>query len=182
MGNGVSVDAKDQPIDEVKVGSVAISIYLSPVTVKVKPKVAKSGGAETPSATEPASKTYESYLIPHYEGSERVVTRRSTIGDARKYAKEVAKGTPLVYSTVAHKFLQLRQGIRFNGRAPRLHDFRHTLACRVLQRWQAHGKDPSRRIAVLARFLGHAHVTDTYWYFSAFPQLLADATRNLELD
>jgi integrase/recombinase XerD len=92
------------------------------------------------------------------------------------------KGTPLVYSTVAHKFLQLRQGIRFNGRAPRLHDFRHTLACRVLQRWQAHGKDPSRRIAVLARFLGHAHVTDTYWYFSAFPQLLADATRNLELD
>lgn len=92
------------------------------------------------------------------------------------------KGTPLVYSTVAHKFVELREGIQFHGRAPRLHDFRHTLACRVLQRWQAHGKDPSRRIAVLSRFLGHAHVTDTYWYFTAFPQLLADATRELELD
>lgn len=90
MGNGVPTDPKDQPIDEVKVGSVVISIYPSPIIAKVKPKVAERGGAETLSVTEPATKTYESYLIPHYEGSERVITRRSTIGGARKYAKEVA--------------------------------------------------------------------------------------------
>jgi len=72
----------------------------------------------------------------------------------------------------------LRQGIPYNRRPPRLHDFRHTAACRVLQRWQASRKGAGQRIAVLSRFLGHAQVTDTYWYFTAFPKLMAEADRH----
>ena len=90
------------------------------------------------------------------------------------------RGTALAYSTVAHKFLELRQGIQFARRAPRLHDLRHTFACRVLQRWQSTKRGAAQRIAVLSRVLGHVHVADTYWYFSTFPELLADATRHLE--
>ena len=91
------------------------------------------------------------------------------------------RGTALAYSTVAHRFLQLRRGIPHGRRAPRLHDLRHTFACRVLKRWQNSGEEPSQRIAVLSRFLGHTHIADTYWYFEAFPQLLEKATRHLEL-
>ena len=36
------------------------------------------------------------------------------------------------------------------------------------------------RIAVLSRYLGHARVTDTYWYLSATPELLAAAARNFK--
>jgi hypothetical protein len=32
----------------------------------------------------------------------------------------------------------------------------------------------------LATFLGHVHVTDTYWYISAVPELLTMATRRWE--
>jgi hypothetical protein len=47
-----------------------------------------------------------------------------------------------------------------------------------LQRWQASRKGAGQRIAVLSRFLGHAQVTDTYWYFTAFPKLMAEADRH----
>jgi hypothetical protein len=90
MGNGVPTDPKDPPIDQVKVGSVAISIYYSPVTVKVKLRAAENGEGQPPVAPEAGVKTYDSYLIPHYEGKERVINRRNTIEESRKYAKEVA--------------------------------------------------------------------------------------------
>ena len=40
----------------------------------------------------------------------------------------------------------------------------------------------SRSVAKLAAYLGHAHVSDTYWYLSATPELLALAARRLEPD
>jgi len=33
---------------------------------------------------------------------------------------------------------------------------------------------------VLSTYLGHAHVTDTYWYLSAIPELLALTKDRLE--
>jgi hypothetical protein len=33
---------------------------------------------------------------------------------------------------------------------------------------------------VLSAYLGHAHVTDTYWYLSAVPELLTVAAARLE--
>jgi integrase/recombinase XerD len=63
---------------------------------------------------------------------------------------------------------------------PRLHDFRHCFAVHTLLRWYQTGEDPERRLPILSTYLGHAHVTDTYWYLTGTPELLGAATRRLE--
>jgi len=89
------------------------------------------------------------------------------------------QGNRLAPSTVGQTFDRLRKGIPFHRRPPRLHDLRHTMASRVLQRWLASRKGAVNRVLILSRYLGHGHVDDTYWYLTALPQLLADAARRI---
>lgn len=63
---------------------------------------------------------------------------------------------------------------------PRIHDLRHSFACRCLARWYRRGEDVHHRIAALSTYLGHACVTDTYWYLTATPELLAFAASRFE--
>lgn len=91
------------------------------------------------------------------------------------------RGEGMTRNTAEATFQQLRQGLAFTGHPPRLQDFRHTLACRVLQRAQAQGKEAGNRVLVLSRFLGHSHVEDTYWYLSALPELLVQAAKRFGL-
>lgn len=65
-------------------------------------------------------------------------------------------------------------------RGPRLHDLRHRFATQTLWRWYRTGQDPERRLPVLSAYLGHVHVSDTYWYLSAWPELMREARRRLE--
>ena len=71
-------------------------------------------------------------------------------------------------------------GIRKPGapRGPTLHSLRHSFAVRSIENL-APEADPSRHMLALATYLGHANVSDTYWYLKATPVLLqgiADAT------
>ena len=66
------------------------------------------------------------------------------------------------------------------SRGPRLHDFRHRFAVQTLVRWYRNGKDVQRRLPVLSTYLGHAHVTDTYWYLTSTPELLGAAGKRME--
>jgi integrase len=66
------------------------------------------------------------------------------------------------------------------GRRPRLHDLRHTFACRCLLRWHRGGADVDQRIAALSTYLGHAKVSDTYWYLTGVPELMAIAGTRFE--
>ena len=91
-------------------------------------------------------------------------------------------GTALRYSTVNAVFSRLRQTIVWEGRPPRIHDLRHTHACRVLQRWQATRQGAEGRALILSRYLGHRHVRDTYWYLHALPELMAGAGKRFEPD
>jgi integrase len=91
------------------------------------------------------------------------------------------QGMALAYSTVHAVFSRLRQAIVHEGCSPRIHDLRHTHACRVLQRWQASRQGASGRVLILSRYLGHHHVRDTYWYLHALPELMADAGKHFEL-
>jgi site-specific recombinase XerD len=50
------------------------------------------------------------------------------------------------------------------SRGPRLHDFRHRFAVQTLLHWHRTGEDVRRRLPILSTYLGHRHVTDTYWY------------------
>lgn len=67
-----------------------------------------------------------------------------------------------------------------DSRGPRLHDLRHRLAVVTLLGWYQQGIDVERHMPQLSAYLGHAHVTDTYWYLTATPQLMHFALRHVE--
>ena len=94
------------------------------------------------------------------------------------------RGGQLDMREVKTTFIQLSRQIGLRGAndsfGPRIHDFRHSLAVKTVLRWYRAGVDAARRMPVLSAFLGHAHVSDTYWYLSAHPELLAVAAERLE--
>jgi integrase len=67
------------------------------------------------------------------------------------------------------------------SRGPRLHDFRHRFAVETLLRWHRNGDDVQRRLPMLSTYLGHAHVSDTYWYLTATPELMEAVCHRLEM-
>jgi hypothetical protein len=81
-------------------------------------------------------------------------------------------------------FVKLSHEIGLRGpgdsRGPRLHDLRHRLAIKTLLKWYRCGVDVERRLPHLSAYLGHAHVTDTYWYLTATPELLHYMLRRVE--
>lgn len=86
--------------------------------------------------------------------------------------------------SVQATFVKLRRclGWTADGRArlPRIQDIRHTFVVRRVQRWYEQGTDVDRRMAHLATYLGHAKVTDTYWYLTAVPELMALTAQRFE--
>jgi len=87
-------------------------------------------------------------------------------------------GEVVAYPTVISVFLRLTRSIGLRGpsgrRGPRIHDLRHTFAVRSLERCSRDAAAVSRHIVGLSTYLGHAHVTDTYWYLQASPALMTD--------
>lgn len=73
-------------------------------------------------------------------------------------------------------------GITPRGSYPhvRIHDLRHTFICRRLERWQADGCDIDNAIAALSTYVGHTKVSDTYWYMTGIPDLMAIAGSRFE--
>jgi integrase len=86
-------------------------------------------------------------------------------------------GKPPSYETAASLFRQLSRRIGLRGEAdqprPRIHDLRHSFAVRSLEGCPRDRDAVSRHILALSTYLGHAHVTDTYWYLQATPALMA---------
>lgn len=92
-------------------------------------------------------------------------------------------GRRIAYTTVRTIFRELvdRVGAGTAGRRrPRLQDLRHTFACRCLLRWCHEGVDVHERIARLSTYLGHAKVSDTYWYLTGVPELMAITASRFE--
>jgi len=94
------------------------------------------------------------------------------------------RGTRLTDFTVRRWFVILSRQIGLRGEndshGPRLHDLRHGFVIKTLLKWYRGGVDVERRMPVLATYLGHGHVADTYWYLSATPELLHLVTLKLE--
>ena len=51
---------------------------------------------------------------------------------------------------------------------------------KTLLQWYRSGQDTERRLPVLSTFLGHVNISDTYWYLSAWPELMNEAMKRLE--
>ncbi len=94
------------------------------------------------------------------------------------------QGNPLNGCMVRWTFVRLSRqiGLRKVGDSfgPRIHDLRHRFAVTTLLHWYQNGVDVEQRLPVLSTYLGHAHVTDTYWYLSAIPELLSLTKDRLE--
>jgi integrase/recombinase XerD len=111
--------------------------------------------------------------------------RAQVFGDkASTYFFVSGYGNRLDGSDVHRTFYALSRQIGLRGQndsfGPRLHDLRHRFAVNTLLRWYASGEDAARRLPVLSTFLGHVHVADTYWYLSAWPELMSQAMARLE--
>ena len=46
--------------------------------------------------------------------------------------------------------------------------------------WYEQGADLQRKLLALSLYLGHAHVSDTYWYLTGVPELMAIAAERFE--
>ena len=94
------------------------------------------------------------------------------------------QGRPLIHSAVNRTFRYLcnRLGLSSNGTwpRPRIHDLRHTFACRRLLAWYEQGVDVNHAIASLSTYLGHSSIANTYWYLTAIPQLMGIAGARFE--
>ncbi len=62
----------------------------------------------------------------------------------------------------------------------RMRNSSHRFAAKTLLHWYRADEDPERRLPILSAYLGHVHVADTYWYLSAWPELMREAMRRLE--
>lgn len=84
-------------------------------------------------------------------------------------------GTPLTESALAYAFKLIRPCIGANPKGypfVRLYDFRHTMACNTIRRWNEQGIDVNAKLHVLSTYMGHVKPEDTFWYLSATPELL----------
>jgi integrase len=93
-------------------------------------------------------------------------------------------GAGLVNRTVHCAFERLRAKLGWIARgahaAPRIHDLRHTFICRRVQQWHRQGATIDNAMVALSTYVGHAKVSDTYWYLTGVPELMAIAGRNFE--
>jgi integrase len=136
------------------------------------------------------SKFRKSRLVPLHpsatEALARYVAHRDACRDASRSGGflRTERCPVLTRAAVEKTFSRLRQrlGWTAQGRArrPRIHDLRHTFVVQRLVRWYEDGADVDRKILALATYLGHAKVSDTYWYLSAAPELMAITSQRFE--
>jgi integrase len=90
----------------------------------------------------------------------------------------------LVYVTVQHTFLLITGDAGLHPRSkrcrPRLHDARHSFACATLLGWYRTGVDVQAHLPLLSTYMGHARPENTYWYFTAIPELMSLAAQRRE--
>jgi integrase len=135
-----------------------------------------------------ATKFRKSRLVPLHATATRALRRYAR--QRERWARDSkaffvgGHGQSLPYTTVRSTFRRLCAQLnwRSNGMLPRprIHDLRHSFACRRLLRWYQQGVNVDHAIASLSTYLGHGKVTDTYWYLTGTAPLLAVAGNRFE--
>lgn len=138
-----------------------------------------------------------------FQKSRLVPLHQSTLGQLRAYAKRrdeylagrpierpaasffvTTNGTPYGNNAMGNAFRSLSRqiGLRAPGicKGPRIHDLRHRFAVSTLLKWYRAGKKVDPLLPVLSTYLGHTHVSGTYWYLTCTPELMGAAGRRLE--
>lgn len=94
------------------------------------------------------------------------------------------RGEQLSTRQVDRVFVSLRTQLGWRNRgahhAPRVHDLRHAFVVRRILAWHSQGIDIDQAMLSLSTYVGHAMVTNTYWYLTAVPELMALAAKKFE--
>jgi len=135
-----------------------------------------------------ASKFRKSRFVPvhqsTWQGLSCYLRKRVRGGTTEPALFVTLRGKRIRHCTVCATFVRLlrtiglRPGKGLGG--PRLHDLRHTFAVRSLEQCPPEPGAIARHIHALSTYLGHAGVSDTYWYLQATPRLLADIAQKSE--
>lgn len=135
--------------------------------------------------------------------SRQVPLHSSTVAALRRYRRlrdpllEFTEDTPFFVGSrgrchghglstrqVDRTFAQLRMQLALPNRGahstPRVHDLRHTMVVRRILAWHAQGVDIDQAMLALSTYVGHAMVTNTYWYLTAVPELMGLAAAKFE--
>lgn len=131
------------------------------------------------------SKFKKSRLVPLHDTAwaelDRYLACRRCVGGATDRVFVSQRGRPLEYTTLRKTFRRLVRAAGLDqpgGPVPRLHSLRHTFATRALLACPGGRDHVAKDMLAVSTYLGHAHVADTYWYYEATPELMADiATR-----
>lgn len=93
-------------------------------------------------------------------------------------------GQPLGERQVHRVFLELRDLLGWVDRGchggPRIHDLRHAFVVRRVLLWHEQGIDVDQVMLSLSTYLGHAKISNTYWYLTGVPELMALASNKFE--
>lgn len=115
-----------------------------------------------------------------YSSQQSIITRQPCVDNY--FISE--QGKPLTINGVETFFVCLSKKIGLRNKddsfGPRVHDFRHSYAIKsIINCYQANG-DVHQLMPLLATYLGHKKPSDTYWYLSNVPELMALAAERLE--
>lgn len=132
------------------------------------------------------SKSGEGRLIPIHRSTARALKAfrklrdRSGVRAGSSPLFLSIRKDPLPYGTVRDAFLKLRAHLQWSQKpVPRIHDLRHTFAVNHLLKWCQPGKAAGNRVLSLSTYMGHRDIANTYWYFSATPELMSWVSKQL---
>ena len=141
---------------------------------------------DQPSLTVRETKFKKSRLVPIHASTAKAlaVYRKATFATPRHPGVETvlltAEGQPIPKLTIHNTFDRLRRRLGWVARGghaqPRIHDLRHTFICQALLRGQRDNQIDHVADAI-STYVGHAKVSDTYWYISATPELMSGASQ-----
>jgi integrase len=91
-------------------------------------------------------------------------------------------GRPLTSWAAHWTFHRLVSDIPGNGARPRprLYDFRHTFATKLVSRWSRQANPIPQRLVLLSRYLGHKYFHHTYWYVQHEREALSKASARFD--
>jgi integrase len=143
---------------------------------------------ETGVLTVRRTKFGKSRLVPVHPTTMEVLRRYTSLRDLHFRASELecaalflnGRGRRFVINTLQGIFRKAagRAGLRSErGKGPNFHSLRHRFAIERLLSWYRQGADVQAMLPWLATYMGHVHYSDTAYYITGTPELLALAAR-----
>ena len=134
------------------------------------------------------SKFHKSRLVPLHPTTtaalEQYLKRRGELAIDDDHLFVSRRRRPLSRTVVYQTFYQLLAAAGIPSvagrRRPRLIDMRHSFATKALLRCPEDRDQVGCHMLALSTYLGHAHVSSTYWYLENTPQLLSDIAQSCE--